>query len=410
VLPLPLARVSLFLAAGLSGCFAPTFGDGAIACGEAGCPPGLTCGDDGFCYADPPGGPGDPGATSRELMLAVGHDSGVRVYAMCAGELRSVWTASAGGEVFQVAWGDVDADGIPELAAANMGGAAVIYTRTADGFAERLRPGDVAPNRAIALLDIDGDGDDDLVVGHHDGLLRLYRSNGNTMESSWSSSSTHSFWELAAGDFDGDGDPDLSVAVKQAADMVYRNDGGSLSLYWSTPHLDETEAVAWGDVDGDGLLDLAVGGTDAPARIYRFDGAIFSPLWESPLYRDDAEALDFADYDQDGRIDLAIGNWDDPDRIFRNSAGALVESWSSEAKADDQGGGYNGTESLAWGDFDGDGDPDLHIGRHGSSDVLMRNDDGTFRQAWQSPERDYTRSARWFEWDRAPGHRSLCDL
>lgn len=408
MLPLPLARFALVLAAGLSGCFAPTFGDGAIACGEAGCPPGLACGDDGFCYADPSG---DPGGTSRELMLAVGHDSGVRVYAMCAGELRSVWTASSGGGVFQVAWGDVDDDGVPELAAANMGGAAVIHRRTADGFAERLRPGDVAPNRAIALLDLDGDGDDDLVVGHHDGPLRSYLSNGTTLESDWTSSGSYALWEFADGDFDGDGDPDLSVAVKQAADQVYRNDGGSLSLYWSTPYLEQTEAVAWGDVDGDGLLDLAVAGTDAPARIYRFDGSVFSQVWESPLYRDDAEALDFADYDRDGRIDLAIGNWDDPDRIFRNSAGALVEAWSSEAKADDgQGGAHEGTESLSWVDFDGDGDPDLHLGRYGANDVLMRNDDGTFREAWRSPERDATRSARWMQWDRPPGHPSLCEL
>lgn len=408
-----LERLPFLLAALLVGCFEPSFNDGSIACGEAGCPPGMSCGDDGFCYLDPTSDPvGDPGSSATELVLAVGHDGGVRLYTMCGNELRSVWTSSGGPEARQVAWGDVDGDGIPELAAANLVGAAVIYTRTADGFAERARAGNVAASRGVALTDVDGDGDDDLVVGHDGGPLRLYRANGGALEASWASASSQSNWELAVGDYDGDGYPDLGVAVNDGADQVYRNEGGLLTLAWTTNVIAATEAVAWGDVDGDGRMDLAVAGTDVPARVYGFGGAGFSQLWQSPLDRDDAEALDFADYDRDGDVDLAIGNWDDPDRVFRNTGDNLVEAWSSSgSKADGQGGNSTvyGTETLSWIDVDGDSDLDLHLGRHSDQDLLLRNDGGSFNQMWSSPERDATRSARWLRWQRPAGYASLCD-
>ena len=43
-----------------AGCFSPFFADDQIACGEAGCPPGLRCGADGLCRRaeDPVGAPG----------------------------------------------------------------------------------------------------------------------------------------------------------------------------------------------------------------------------------------------------------------------------------------------------------------------------------------------------------------
>jgi hypothetical protein len=405
----------LTLAGALAGCFEASFADGEIACGEAGCPPGMSCAGDGFCYRDPapdPGGDsgGDPGDSNTELVLAIGHDDGVRLYAMCGAAPRLVWTAPAGPEARQLAWGDLDGDGIPELAAANLRGAAVIFQRGREGFLERARLADTAPSRAIVLFDVDRDGDDDLAVGHADGPLRLYRANGGALESVWSSANVQPNWELAAGDYDGDSDLDLAVALNGPGDQVYRNDDGALSLMWTNPVVGQTEAVSWGDVDGDGRWDLASAGTDVRARVHRFDGASFVQLWESPMDRDDAEALAFSDYDRDGLVDLGVGNWDDPDRVFRNVNGTLMTAWSSESKSNGQGGGnVDGTESLTWIDYDGDGDDDLHLGRHGDSDLLLRNDKSAFTRVWSSPERDGTRAASWLRWQRPVGYASLCD-
>ncbi len=50
----------LGLTGSAAACFSVNFDDGVIACGEAGCPSGFACGEDGFCYRDAADGDQDP--------------------------------------------------------------------------------------------------------------------------------------------------------------------------------------------------------------------------------------------------------------------------------------------------------------------------------------------------------------
>jgi hypothetical protein len=401
----PLSYI-IALTLAVSGCFAPAFQDGEVECGTAGCPPGMACGPDGYCHVDPwADGSGD------ELVLAVGHDQGVRIYAYCEGELREVWSLSTG-PVHQVAWGDIDGDDIPELAVANLDGAALLLTRTPDGFADRWRSASLTPSRAVALADFDGDGLDDLVVGHDGGPLSLYRAASGGLSLTWSSTPASAHREIAIGDFDQDGDPDLAVAVKHGPDKVYRNDGGALSLFWTTSGTEDTATVAWGDVDGDGRVELAIGGDETPVRMYGFDGTAFASVWESPMDRDDPTALAFGDYDGDGDIDLATGNSDDPDRIYRNDGGVLTLVWSSQ-ESNNSGGGQGNrahTRTVSWVDVDRDGDLDLFVGRNGDEDELLRNDDGDFVEVWRAHGDLFTHTASWLPWQVPSGYAPLCSL
>jgi hypothetical protein len=52
---------ALLAALAMTACFDPEIQDGVVACGNAGCPDGMTCAADGFCYGDPPPGGGEPG-------------------------------------------------------------------------------------------------------------------------------------------------------------------------------------------------------------------------------------------------------------------------------------------------------------------------------------------------------------
>ncbi len=77
----------------------------------------------------------------------------------------------------------------------------------------------------------------------------------------------------------------------------------------------------------------------------------------------------FADFDGDGDLDLAVSYHDGAIRLYRNDAGTFVEKGAA------QGVPAAGPEvrGLSWGDFDGDGDPDLYAGLSGEEGVPARN-------------------------------------
>ena len=113
----------------------------------------------------------------------------------------------------------------------------------------------------------------------------------------------------------------------------------------------------------------------------------------------------FADADGDGDLDLAVSFANGAIRLYLNVAGGFsVGHGSSGLPA-------AGPEvrSLAWGDFDGDGDPDLHAGVSGEEAVparnlLFRNDGrGTFSETADAagmrvPAAD-SRQANWVDYD-----------
>ena len=236
---------------------------------------------------------------------------------------------------------------------------------------------------SVAWGDYDGDGDLDLAVGNWY-QNQLYRNDNGMLTASavWSSVEADETTSVAWGDYDGDGDLDLAVGNGNyfggQPNRLYRNDGGMLtfSAVWSSVETDETTSVAWGDYDGDGDLDLAVGNgcqisapyTCYPNRLYRNDGGVLTPsaVWSS-VEADETTSVAWGDYDGDGDLDLAVGNGEhydpncscviaEPNRLYRNDGGVLTTSavWSSIESGP--------TTSVAWGDYDGDGDLDLAVG------------------------------------------------
>ncbi len=87
--------------------------------------------------------------------------------------------------------------------------------------------------------------------------------------------------------------------------------------------------------------------------MYANTGGALASTWTS-AYSDDTVSVAWGDWDGDGDLDLAAGNFGQPNRVYANSGGALASAWTS-ADSDD-------TRSVAWGDWDGDGDLDLAAG------------------------------------------------
>lgn len=316
-------------------------------------------------------------------------------------------------------------------------------------------------NTATAVGDFDGDGDLDLAFGNSDAHpIELYRNDNGTFTLIPSPTEPDRTLDLAWGDFDGDGDLDLAVGngtldePNNSHNRIYRNDGldangnPSLTLIWTSAESELTSSVAWGDVDNDGILELAVGSgkletilevvnipAGHPNRLYRYttapDGSpTFQSVWES------AEAdltLDvaWADVNGDGLLDLAAANaalnrdcelttcettsLGQQNRLYMNDNGMLLPTavWSS-TEADP-------SSSLAWGDYDDDGDPDLAVGNfnayakaslkwtglettgyaQGHANRIYRNDNGTLtsQASWSSDDTDATVDVAWGDYD-----------
>ena len=130
---------------------------------------------------------------------------------------------------------------------------------------------------------------------------------------------------VRAGDFNGDGRPDLFVGGRltprsypyPTRSYVLRNDGGYFTDVTEqvAPELVHTGGMitdaAWVDFDGDGRLDLVTVGEWMPIQFFRNEGKLFRNVTESthlPPMRGWWYSLAVGDFDHDGRPDLVVDN------------------------------------------------------------------------------------------------------
>ena len=148
---------------------------------------------------------------------------------------------------------------------------------------------------------------------------------------------------------------------------------------------DGGRSSAWADYDDDGDLDLVVLGHPVLAY-YRNDGDRFTDITESSglLLPEGGIAVQCADYDNDGDADLYVtrDGWFGAGKshLYQNDGRGVFTDVTDAAGIDDPGSSF----CAAWGDFDCDGWLDIYVasgtGATGdSTNVLYRNNgDGTF--------------------------------
>jgi hypothetical protein len=164
---------------------------------------------------------------------------------------------------------------------------------------------------------------------------------------------------------------------------------------------------AWADYDSDGDSDLAVSFVSGQVRLYRNDAGVFSSVGEKlglPAAGPEARGLGWGDYDGDGDPDLYVGvsPGDGPARnlLLRNDAGKTFVD-----VADSVGVGIPEPDSrqASWIDFDNDGDLDLYVSQRSAVNRLFRNDGARFTDVsaatgMADPRRSV--GACWFDMDQ----------
>lgn len=164
-------------------------------------------------------------------------------------------------------------------------------------------------------------------------------------------------------------------------------------------------AVAWADYDRDGDLDFAVAGKSGEVRLYRNDRGTFRNVGAAlglPRAGYELRALSWGDYDGDGWPDLLAGPTE-KDRltlVFRNQRG---KKFVDVAPAIGLTVPNRSARHNNWIDVDNDGDLDLYVTDRAGPNRLLVNTDGRFVElpATAAPaDPRPTVGACWFDYDR----------
>lgn len=316
-----------------------------------------------------------------------------------AGSFSTKSDFTTGAQPVHVAVGDLDGDGIPDLAVANYSSASVSVFRNTStsatiSFAAKNDFTTASQPINIAIQDLDGDGKLDLAVANDaGGSVSVLRNTSVVGTVSFAPKVDFTTGtgprSIAAADLDGDGKPDLAVANNTSNSVsVFRNTStaGSITSGSFATKVDFTtdagaNAVAIGDVDGDGKPDLAssnnTGNTVSVFRNTSSSGIINLTSFAARV--DFATGvgpfrLAFSDINGDGKLDMITSNNQaNTISLLRNtSTSGAITAGSFNAKVDFT--AATSPLSVASGDLDGDGKPDLTVANYNSASVsVFRN-------------------------------------
>ncbi|HXW56758.1 MAG TPA: VCBS repeat-containing protein [Candidatus Cybelea sp.] len=236
-----------------------------------------------------------------------------------------------------IAVGDLNGDGLPDIAVANRGKPSYVC------FNQGLRKAALGPAATVPQLSFDCRGLKD----------------------------TPSAASIAIADINGDGFPDVILACRdECQSLIYFNDGkGNFTREqpWGPPK-SSTRAISIADFDGSGRPSIAACHEGLGCFVYLNDG---NGNLASGIQFQKPGALPYsmiaADLNRDGRAEIVVGYVEAPGIIFFNDG--TGKGYIPQSFGDGKGAIYG----LAVGDLDEDGWPDIAVARSGAPSFVLFN-------------------------------------
>jgi Bacterial Ig-like domain/FG-GAP-like repeat len=312
--------------------------------------------------------------------------------------------------------GDLNGDGQADLVASDTapygasGGVIVLLGQTQGGFGTPARyPTNQFGPRGVALGDFNGDGRMDVVTANDytkDGSISILLGNGDgTLQASQTIAVGASTDWVAVDDFNGDGKSDVAVTKYFDSDVtiLLGHGDGTFGSPVAFPVDGGPLFVLAADFNGDGKQDLATANV-AASTVSVLLGNGDGTLQAAQSYRVaniawTADSLAVGDFNGDGKADLAVGEQDGQSvAVLVNRGDATFQDAVVYPIGSD-------VASVATADFNGDGKLDIAAAGYGGVlKILPGNGDGTFGTAVDLSFGDYhgTVLARDFDRDGAP--------
>jgi hypothetical protein len=306
---------------------------------------------------------------------------------------------------------DIDGDGKPDLCLVGAGKVALLQNG-GESLNEVALPGAVSGCRAAVWADYNGDGKPDLLLATPTGP-KLFTNLGGSFRDDTALLPVEPAYNLTCAawlDYDGDGRPDILLGNGFHGLRLYRNKGKAEPAPAPAsqpgqpaappPQLwfeDISARVGLGpdgiagslkgdslavcDVNGDGRPDVLYGAGSGLLLLNTPDG--FKEAKDCGIsYKPGRVGPVFGDYDGDGHPDLFVPQ-DGTCKLFHNDGKGYFHDVT--AQAGDLAKPLGCATCAAWGDVDNDGRLDLVVGcLRGPNRFLRNKGDGTFEDASES--------------------------
>jgi hypothetical protein len=288
--------------------------------------------------------------------------------------------------------GDFNGDGIPDLAAVNLGSGSAtvsIFLGAGDGtFGPKNDFPAVVNANSITTGDFNRDGKLDLAVSNSSSsggdfqTVSIFLGNGDgTFQPKNDFPIDPNGIVVIAGDFNNDGNPDLAVACTSVVDVLLGNGDGTFRPKTTTTLIASASALVSGDFNGDGRPDLAAASSPfgfgsngvVDVLLGNGDGTFQSPTTHFACGAG-PQGLDVGDFNGDGKLDWVTANQQSGTVTVRLGNG----DGTFQSKVDLAVGQSPSSVKVA--DLNGDGKADIALANISPNLVtLLGNGDGTFR-------------------------------